>query len=57
MQTLKLLFASENGKIHILKSEQILNYICKSMTRPDSVNVANEAGGVMVDILNEPGKP
>jgi hypothetical protein len=33
IQTLKIIYTDENGKIHVLKSEQILNYIVKCLTR------------------------
>jgi hypothetical protein len=32
-QTLCLMFGNVNGKLHILKSELILNYMCKTLTR------------------------
>jgi hypothetical protein len=54
LQTLRILFVNENGKIHVLKSEQILNYIYKSMVRDADINVANEAALLMIDILKEP---
>jgi hypothetical protein len=54
LQTLRLLFTNENGKIHVLKSEQILNYICKSLVREADINVANEAALLMIEILKEP---
>jgi hypothetical protein len=54
LQTLRLLFTNENGKIHVLKSEQILNYICKSLVREADISVANEAAVLMIDILKEP---
>ena len=54
LQTLRLLFTNENGKIHVLKSEQILNYTCKSLMRDADVNVANEAALLLIDILKEP---
>ncbi len=40
----------------MLKSEQILNYICKSMIRDSDVTVANEAAILLIDILKEPRK-
>jgi hypothetical protein len=56
LQTLRLIFTNDNGKIHILKSEQILNYICKSMVRDADISVANEASILLIDILKEPRK-
>jgi len=37
VQTLKLIYGDENGKIHILKSEQILGYIVKCLTRDQDI--------------------
>lgn len=56
LQTLKLIFGDENGKIHILKSEQILNYIVKCLTRDQEIQLANEASLILLDILKEPCK-
>ena len=56
LQTLRLFFANQNGKIHLLKSEQILGYICKCLSREDNVATANEAALVIIDILKEPCK-
>ena len=56
LQTLRLIFSNQNGKIHVLKSEQILNYICKCLAKEDNVSIANEAALVMIDILKEPCK-
>lgn len=56
LQTLRLFFASENGKVHVLKSEQVLGYVCKSMAREDNIPVANEAGALLIDVLKEPCK-
>jgi hypothetical protein len=56
LQTLHLIFSNINGKIHVLKSEQVLNYVCKSLIKQENVNVANEAALLMIDILKEPCK-
>ena len=56
IQTLKLIFSDDNGKIHILKSEQILNYIVKCLTRDQDIQIANEAALLLIEILKEPGK-
>ena len=55
VQTLKLIYGDENGKIHILKSEQILGYIVKCLTRDQDIQIANEAALLLIEILKEPG--
>jgi len=56
IQTLKIIYTDENGKIHVLKSEQILNYIVKCLTRQQDIQIANEAALILIEILKEPGR-
>eukprot|EP00347_Sterkiella_histriomuscorum_P003709 403363246 len=53
LQTLRLFFSNNNGKLHVLKNEQMLAYSTSCLAK-ENVNVANEAASLLIEVLQEP---
>jgi hypothetical protein len=55
LQTLRLFFSNNSGKIHVLKNELMLNYASSCLSK-ENINVANEAAALLIEVLQEPRK-
>ncbi|CDW82716.1 UNKNOWN [Stylonychia lemnae] len=55
LQTLRLLFSNNNGKLHVLKNELMLAYASSCLAK-ENVNVANEAASLLIEVLQESRK-
>ena len=50
LQILRLFFANNKGKPHVLKNQQMLSYASVSLAK-ENINIGNEAASLLIEIL------